>query len=239
MTSDTQPEMTNPARGPDTTTPRRRGRPEGSGVAVVTRVNILRAAVYCFARSGYAQTSNRDIAQAAGITSGSLYHYFDSKAAIFQEALRQCTLTLVETYRAACTETSALSCVDQLCHGLERVIGLSRDWPGIIRFGGNAAAEIRHNRELEWLRADVADAFPAFFRELLQRAEARGELAEGVGVDDAAGLLLTLTMGLSISHETDGDEDQFAARVRAFERLLRGQLLRALPATAHNGRDRK
>ena len=28
-------------------------------------VNILRAAVYCFARSGYAQTSNRDIAQAA------------------------------------------------------------------------------------------------------------------------------------------------------------------------------
>lgn len=215
--------------------PRRRGRPEGSGVATVTREKILRAAVYCFARSGYAQTSNRDIAQAAGITSGSLYHYFDSKSAIFQEALRQCTLALVETYRAASTESAALSCVDQLCLGLERVIGLSRDWPGIIRFGGNAAAEIRHNRELEWLRADVADAFPAFFRELMQRAQARGELAEGVGVDDAAGLLLTLTMGLSISHETDGDEDQFAARVRAFERLLRGQLLRTPHEPAQSG----
>ena len=215
--------------------PRRRGRPEGSGVATVTREKILRAAVYCFARSGYAQTSNRDIAQAAGITSGSLYHYFDSKSAIFQEALRQCTLALVETYRAASVEASGRSCVDQLCLGLERVILLSRDWPGIIRFGGNAAAEIRHNRELEWLRADVADAFPAFFRELMQRAEARGELAEGVGVDDAAGLLLTLTMGLSISHETDGDEDQFAARVRAYERLLRGQLLRTPHDPAQSG----
>lgn len=215
--------------------PRRRGRPEGSGVATVTRENILRAAVYCFARSGYSQTSNRDIAQAAGITSGSLYHYFDSKAAIFQEALRQCTLALVDTYRAASVETAGRSCVDQLCLGLERVIGLSRDWPGIIRFGGNAAAEIRHNRELEWLRADVAQAFPAFFRELMQRAQARGELAEGVGVDDAAGLLLTLTMGLSISHETDGDEDQFAARVRAFELLLRAQLLRTPHVPARSG----
>lgn len=218
--------------------PRRRGRPEGSGVATVTRENILRAAVYCFARSGYAQTSNRDIAQAAGITSGSLYHYFDSKAAIFQEALRQCTLALVDTYRGASAEAAGRSCVDQLCLGLERVIGLARDWPGIIRFGGNAAAEIRHNRELEWLRADVAQAFPAFFRELMQRAEARGELAEGVSVDDAAGLLLTLTMGLSISHESDGDQDQFAARVRAFELLLRAQLLRTPHDPAQSGRRR-
>jgi len=228
--------MNKPARGSDTTArPRRRGRPEGSGVAAVTRENILRAAVYCFASSGYAQTSNRDIAQAAGITSGSLYHYFDSKAAIFQEALRQSTLMLVDAYRAACAEAAALSCVDQLCLGLERVIGLSHDWPGIIRFGGNAAAEIRHNRELEWLRADIAQAFPNFFRELMQRAEEHGELAEGTRVDDAAGLLLTLTIGLSISHETDGDEQQFAARVRAFERLLRGKLLRAPPVPAPIG----
>ena len=227
--------MKKAATGSDAVPPRRRGRPEGSGVATLTRENILRAAVYCFARSGYAQTSHRDIAQAAGITSGALYHYFDSKAAIFQEALRQCTLALVDTYRAASAEAAGRSCVDQLCLGLERVIGLSRDWPGIIRFGGNAAAEIRHNRELEWLRADVAQAFPAFFRELMQRAAARGELAEGVSVDDAAGLLLTLTMGLSISHEADGDEDQFAARVRAFELLLRARLLRTPQTPAQSG----
>ena len=83
MKHDSPPARRRPAR--------KRGRPEGAGVAAVTRNNIMRAAVYCFAQSGYAQTSNHDIAQAAGITSGSLYHHFDSKAAIYQEALVRVT----------------------------------------------------------------------------------------------------------------------------------------------------
>jgi AcrR family transcriptional regulator len=207
--------------------PRRRGRPEGSGNAAVTRANIIRAAVFCFAQTGYAQTANRDIARAAGVTTGSLYHYFDGKAAIYEEALRQCTVTLVETYRSACTDAAEQSCVDQLCLCLERVIRLSREWPGIIRFAGNAAAEIRHNRELGWLQQDVALAFPDFFRELMQRARERGELGGDVIVDEAAELLLVLISGLSTSHATDEREEQFVARVRTFERLLRGQLLYA------------
>ena len=60
--------------------------------------------------------------------------------------------------------------------------------------------------------------------------------AAGYGLArDAAGLLLTLTMGLSISHEADGDEDQFAARVRAFELLLRARLLRTPRTPAQSG----
>lgn len=205
---------------------RKRGRPEGVGVAAVTRNNIMRAAVYCFAQSGYAQTSNHDIAQAAGITSGSLYHHFDSKAAIYQEALRHCTITLVEAYRSAFTEAADRKCIDQLCLGLERVIAVSRAWPGMIRFAGNAAAEIRHNRELDWLHDDDANAFAALFRELLQAASERGELSVGVSVEDAAQLLLSLISGLSIAHDTDLGEAHFVATMRNFERLLKGQLLK-------------
>lgn len=205
---------------------RKRGRPEGAGVAAVTRNNIMRAAVYCFAQSGYAQTSNHDIAHAAGITSGSLYHHFDSKAAIYQEALRHCTITLVETYRSAFTEAADCSCIDQLCRGLEGVIAVSRAWPGMVRFAGNSAAEIRHNRELDWLHAEDAQAFTVLFRELLQTASARGELAAGVTVEDAAQLLVALVSGLSMSHDTDLGEARFAATLRSFECLLKGQLLK-------------
>jgi len=214
-----------PGRAEGAAPKRRRGRPEGIGIAAVTRANILRAAVYCFAQSGYAQTANRDIARAAGITAGTLYHYFDGKAALYEEALRQCTMALVETYRGACTDAAAQSCVDQLCLGLERVISLAREWPGIIRFAGNSAAEIRHNRELSWLQQDVAQAFPDFFRELMQRARDRGELDARLGVEQAADLLLVLVSGLSTSHETDAGEEHFVARVRALEELLRGRLL--------------
>ncbi len=206
--------------------PRKRGRPEGAGVAAVTRTNILRAAVYCFAQSGYAQTSNHDIAHAAGITSGSLYHHFDSKAAIYQEALRHCTITLVETYRSAFAEAADCNCIERLCLGLERVIAVSQAWPGMIRFAGNATGEIRHNRELDWLSDEDAQAFASLFRELLQAGSERGELAAGVSVEEAAQLLLSLISGLSITHDANLGEAHFAATLRSFERLLKGQLLK-------------
>ena len=36
-----------------------------------------------FARDGYEATTNRSIAKASGITSGAIYHYFDSKAELY------------------------------------------------------------------------------------------------------------------------------------------------------------
>lgn len=203
---------------------RRRGRPHGSGIATATRERILRAAINRFARSGYAQTSNQDIAYEAGITSGSLYHYFDSKAALFRAALHQCTTLLIDAYRGACRDAAAQSVVEQLCLGLERIIELAHDWPGIVRFGGNAAEEIRHNPDLDWLDDEHARAFPDFFHALVQQAVRRGELAADIDQEDVARLLLALTMGLSLSYDGEKEEQAFAARVRAYELLLRGRL---------------
>lgn len=51
------------------------------------REELLSIAARLFAGQGYAQTSVRDIADAAGILSGSLYHHFSSKEAMLQEIL--------------------------------------------------------------------------------------------------------------------------------------------------------
>jgi AcrR family transcriptional regulator len=47
------------------------------------RERILRAAVVCFARRGYHQTTMEDITAAAGIAKGAPYVYFDGKEAVF------------------------------------------------------------------------------------------------------------------------------------------------------------
>jgi AcrR family transcriptional regulator len=54
------------------------------------RDQILGTAAELFATKGYTKTSMRDVATAAGILAGSLYHHFDSKEAIAVE--------LVENY---------------------------------------------------------------------------------------------------------------------------------------------
>jgi AcrR family transcriptional regulator len=47
------------------------------------RAEILGAAAACFAERGFAGTTVRDICSRAQISSGRLFHYFDSKTAIF------------------------------------------------------------------------------------------------------------------------------------------------------------
>ncbi|MFF8818332.1 MULTISPECIES: TetR/AcrR family transcriptional regulator [Leucobacter] len=41
--------------------------------------DVIRAAVELFAQRGYANTSVQDIVDAAGVTKGAMYHYFESK----------------------------------------------------------------------------------------------------------------------------------------------------------------
>ena len=48
------------------------------------REQILDAAMRVFAEKGFARTTNKDIAREAGITAGLIYHYFESKEAVFK-----------------------------------------------------------------------------------------------------------------------------------------------------------
>ncbi|MEQ6900693.1 TetR/AcrR family transcriptional regulator [Nocardioides sp. YIM 152588] len=51
------------------------------------RAELLRVAAGLFAEKGFRNTTVRDIADAAGILSGSLYHHFDSKESMVDEIL--------------------------------------------------------------------------------------------------------------------------------------------------------
>ena len=62
---------------------RRRSRP----VSSQRRDAVLTLAAELFAEKGFRATTVRDIADAAGVLSGSLYHHFDSKESIVDELL--------------------------------------------------------------------------------------------------------------------------------------------------------
>ena len=63
-------------------TPRRRGRPPR-----VSADEIVQAAISLFAKYGYRNTTIAAIAEAVGVTDGSILHYFDSKLALLEAAL--------------------------------------------------------------------------------------------------------------------------------------------------------
>lgn len=59
-----------------------------STTEISRRDELLRIAAEQFAAKGFKNTTVRDIADAAGILSGSLYHHFDSKESMVDEILR-------------------------------------------------------------------------------------------------------------------------------------------------------
>jgi TetR/AcrR family transcriptional regulator, cholesterol catabolism regulator len=76
------------------TAERRRPRP----VSSARRDAVLAVAAELFAEKGFRATTVRDIADAAGVLSGSLYHHFDSKESMVDELLSEFLNDLLVRY---------------------------------------------------------------------------------------------------------------------------------------------
>ena len=73
---------------PPTSSPSRRRPPlRTSAKAVATRAQLIELAAQLFATRGYLQTSIRDIARAADLTTGAIYGHFRNKADLLAEAI--------------------------------------------------------------------------------------------------------------------------------------------------------
>ncbi len=87
----------------------------GNAAGSARRTQLLAIAAQMFATRGYTQTTVRDIADEAGILSGSLYHHFASKEAMLTEILREFMDTLLTQFRAiADTAESPRAALDGL-----------------------------------------------------------------------------------------------------------------------------
>lgn len=69
------------------------------------RDRITDAAAELFLRNGYAQTSLRDIAAAAGIKAGSIYYHFDSKESLLTDILARGITVMEVAFDQAALET--------------------------------------------------------------------------------------------------------------------------------------
>jgi len=78
-----------------------KGRPAATAEEPGTRLRILQSAARLFRTRGYASTSLRDIANAAGLKAGSLYNHFASKEAIVTDILNMGVQTVFDRVRAA------------------------------------------------------------------------------------------------------------------------------------------
>ncbi len=91
------------------------------------RDDVVRLAGQLFAQKGYRATTVREIADAAGILSGSLYHHFDSKESIGDEILTRFLDEILADYRAAvATGGDPRSVLEQIVRSTSKTLAANR-----------------------------------------------------------------------------------------------------------------
>ncbi|WP_156764413.1 TetR/AcrR family transcriptional regulator, partial [Mycobacterium sp. E3247] len=105
-----------------------RGRPVGAS-GEETRQRIVVATMRCVAENGYSRTTIREIARAADVTSGSLYHYFPNKSELLDAAVEDIERMAVPRLRAAAAGPGGV--VDRLAAVLDEASRLMREYPDL------------------------------------------------------------------------------------------------------------
>jgi AcrR family transcriptional regulator len=106
--------------------------PDGSATADGSvrserRAHLVVLAGELFAQKGYRATTVREIADAAGILSGSLYHHFDSKESIGDEILSSFINEVLADYRGAVASAgSPRAVIEQIVRSTSRTLARHR-----------------------------------------------------------------------------------------------------------------
>ena len=112
-----------------------RGQPDGAGPSE-RRVHILEAAKVVFAEKGVKQATIREIGARAGVLSGSIYYYFDSKIDLVDAVLRDFCAEVLAGYDVL---------VSDHARGLDRLQAMARFALSLIGRHAAALVIIQHD----------------------------------------------------------------------------------------------
>ncbi len=203
--------------------PRRLGRPKDVASAE-THQRLLSEARRAFARDGFDAATNREIAEAAGITAGAIYHYYPSKLELYVAVYKQVQHLVYDTFDAAVAAHVTL--VDQFCAVLDAAVAQNRRDPSIAGFVVGVAAAAERHPELVQRLANARSVSTRFVHRLIDDADRRGELAPDVSAQAVEDLINAVLGGLARFGSQTGDAARHESAVGVLKRCMTGSLLR-------------
>ncbi len=175
---------------------------------------VLDAAVGCFWREGLKSASTRDLASQMGIAGPSLYNAFGCKRELFAKALDRYAENVMRPGMAALEEDNspAEAVAAFVRRAIDKASGFAEPANCLIF---NTAMEVGPDDGA--LGAQIAaylDEVTAFFRRNLIAARARGEIPAAIEPDDAARMLLAVTLGLAVLARSRPDRELLESAAR-------------------------
>jgi AcrR family transcriptional regulator len=156
------------------------------------RSQILEAALVCFAKRGFHQTSMHDISGEAGISVGLIYRYFENKEAVISAMADRHKEEIQQMLERARQAPSLLESLEILftahcCENEPRLISA---------FVVDLYAEASRNPHVADLTRDVLETAMAGVRDLIARAPEGQNTGSNLTPDDLAELIFAVARGM-------------------------------------------
>lgn len=191
--------------------------------AAQTRAGILAAARRQFAENGYAATTTGQIAEAAGVTVGALFHHFDGKPGLFRLVFEEIESELDASIRAAAEPATAV--LDAFLLGFRAYLEFARrqEFYRIVMLEGPVVLG-----QSGWLPLDMSRG-AATLMEGLEALVAEG-IIEQRPLRPLALLLLGATVEAGLEAARGASPAELDAMVEAMRYLLSPHLRAPSPA---------
>lgn len=168
--------------------------------------------------------TNKDLAAAAGVTTGALYHYVESKLDLYLAVHRDMQGKIYGRFQLA--ESSQDTFIGKLQAVLDAAHDMNREDPSLTQFVGAVRADTRRYPEVRESLGDANRDRERFFTDIVEAGIASGEVRR----EDAE--LLQEFIRLILVGLTDGSSASLTTQRRAIDSIMavmRGELVRPVP----------
>lgn len=151
------------------------------------RAEILTAAERCFAQNGFHGATIAQICEAAGISPGHLYHYFDGKEAIIG-AIARTGLDYVASRSAGLMKDG--NAVEAVVAELESLKSHHRESKSAVLL--DILAEASRNPAIAEILQETSRSIAKLLAEFLRQGQRRGDIDPNLDTETAATVLLSI-----------------------------------------------
>lgn len=185
-----------------------------------TRRRLLVEARRSFAVDGFDATTNKNLAQSAGITTAAIYHYFPSKiemyVAVFTDVQQLVCQTITNSVHPDCGITENISAM------IDALAALTVREPAVVSFVLSVSSEAHRHPELLKAVLPVRGQIGRILLSLSESAVNRGEVNPEISAQSLEDMLMVVLAGLARFNMVYRDARRTSDLIRSMKILMAG-----------------
>jgi TetR/AcrR family acrAB operon transcriptional repressor len=167
--------------------------------ALITRENVLTAALRVFSQNGYSATRLEDIARAAEVTRGAIYHHFGSKEELYKALVTERSSGINQLAEEIVAEGgSPKRILHRLLVKLFEYLEQDDEYRALLEL---TVSKVEITAGLESIANDTVQGrrqLAAYFRDLLKQGIQAGEFRSDLPLEPAANALVSFMNGVGL-----------------------------------------